>query len=151
MESTIVAVKGNGLEILRPGPVTRDQLKEYGHLVESLGTVNTPGSYPGHYAPKKKLQIIKTDIIDFIPTPGNALLSFRNPSPESVRHFSTLEVLSTSGNLREAAANFYAMLRRLDSSESDMIYAESLPEDGIGAAIMDRMRRAEYGSMNRSG
>jgi len=151
MESTIVAVKENGLEILRPGPVTRDQLKEYGHLIESLGAVNIPGSYPGHYAPKKKLQIIKTDIIDFIPIPGNALLSFINPSPESVRHFSTLEVLSTSGNLREAAANFYAMLRRLDSSESDMIYAESLPEDGIGAAIMDRMRRAEYGSMNRSG
>ena len=78
-------------------------------------------------------------------------MSFRNPSPEIARNFCAVEILSPSGNLREAAANFYGMLRKLDNSKSDMIYAESLPEEGIGVAIMDRMRRAEYGSSNGPG
>ena len=151
MESTIVAVKEEGLEILRPGPVTKDQLKEYGHLFETPATVNIPGSLPGHYAPKKRLQIIDSDIMELIPTPGNALLSLRNPPPEITRQFCVVGVLSPSGDLREAAANFYGMLRRLDCSKSDMIYAESLPEEGIGVAIMDRMKRAEYGSMHGTG
>lgn len=151
MESTIVAVNGSELQILRPGPITRDQLQEYGHLSVALDTVNTPGSLPGHYAPKKKLQIYDTDIMRLTSPLGSALMSFRNPSPEIARNFCAVEILSPSGNLREAAANFYGMLRKLDNSKADMIYAESLPEEGIGVAIMDRMRRAEYGSSNGSG
>ena len=151
MESTIVAVNGTELEILRPGPITRDQLKEYGHLVGSKLAVNTPGSLPGHYAPKKRLQIMELDINRLQPSEDSALLSFRKPTQEIARKFCAVEILSISGNLREAAANFYGALRKLDNSESVMIYAESLPEEGIGVAIMDRMRRAEYGSQNGSG
>jgi L-threonylcarbamoyladenylate synthase len=53
--------------------------------------------------------------------------------------------------MEEAAANFYGALRRLDQSNVDMIYAEALPEEGIGVAIMDRLRRASYGSNHGTG
>lgn len=150
MESTIVAVKGQMLEILRPGPITREQLSQYGHVVTPGEIVNTPGSLPGHYAPKKELQIIKTDIKSFIPPSRAALLVLRTPEPEVAARYDTIEVLSPSGDLREAAARFYGAMRRLDESESVIIIAEALPEEGIGVAVMDRMRRASYGSMHES-
>lgn len=150
MESTIVAVKDQILEILRPGPITREQLSQYGHVVTPGEIVNTPGSLPGHYAPKKELQIIKTDIKTFIPPPKSALLVLRTPEPEVAARYDTIEVLSPSGDLREAAAGFYGALRRLDGCESVIIIAEPLPEEGIGVAVMDRMRRASYGSVHGS-
>ena len=50
--------------------------------------------------------------------------------------------LSERSDLREAAANFFRMLRELDAEKLDLIVAERLPEEGIGAAINDRLRRA---------
>lgn len=149
MESTIVAVKGDSLEILRPGPIAKEQLIEYGHVSIPSSIVNTPGSLPGHYAPKKELQIIESDIIAEINAAGNkrvGLLAFRSPLPSIIEQCTAVEVLSCSGDLREAAIHFYGALRRLDSSQSDIILAEMLPEIGIGVAIMDRLRRASYGS-----
>ena len=54
----------------------------------------------------------------------------------AVRH------LSQSGNLHEAAANLFRMLRELDAENLDLIVAERVPEEGIGAAINDRLQRA---------
>ena len=65
--------------------------------------------------------------------------------------FRVVKVLSSSGDLKEAAANFYSHLRALDESGVEGIYSEALPEEGIGVAIMDRLRRAEYGSQHGSG
>ena len=53
-----------------------------------------------------------------------------------------VEVLSPMGDLREAAANLFSCLHRLDKAELDIIYAEPVPESGLGRAIMDRLRRA---------
>jgi L-threonylcarbamoyladenylate synthase len=150
MESTIVAVNGDSLEILRPGPITREQLSEYGHVSIPSRIVNTPGSLPGHYAPKKEFQIIKSDINSLVNTPDLAqagILAFKTPPEEIAAGCAALEVLSACGDLWEAAANFYGALRRLDQSKADMIFAEYLPEAGIGVAIMDRMRRAAHGSI----
>jgi L-threonylcarbamoyladenylate synthase len=52
------------------------------------------------------------------------------------------EVLSPSGDLREAAATLFAKLRRLDEAGLDLILAEPVPEIGLGVAIMDRLRKA---------
>ena len=56
--------------------------------------------------------------------------------------FARIERLSPSQDLREAAASLYGAMRRLDDSGLDLITAESVPETGIGAAIMDRLRKA---------
>lgn len=146
MESTIVEVVKEGLRILRPGPISEDQIKKYGHIIPVSGIVNTPGSLPGHYAPAKHLHILKKDILGLAPDPKAALLAFSMPPAELLQGFAAVEVLSPGGDLREAAANFYGALRRLDNSKADIIWAESLPEQGIGIAVMDRMRRSSYGS-----
>ncbi len=142
------------MEILRPGPIAEEDLNQYGHVVRMSGRggiVNTPGSLPGHYAPKKELLIVESDIKKVLPKPNTALLAFREPAPEIASRFTKVFVLSSSGDLREAAANFYAALREFDKSEVDMMMAEPLPEVGIGVAIMDRLRRASYGSKHGTG
>ena len=151
VESTIVSIQGDHLEILRPGPITEEQLKEYGHVLSPCGIVNTPGSLPGHYAPKKRLQIIDSDIVSFPKKYRLGLMAFNTFFKEIHREFTAVEILSASGNLKEAAANFYGALRRLDESNVELILAEPIPEEGIGVAIMDRLRRASYGSLHGTG
>ena len=59
-----------------------------------------------------------------------------------VENFVAVRHLSQSGNLREAAANLFRMLRELDAENLDLIVAERVSEEGIGAAINDRLERA---------
>ena len=152
LESTIVAVEEDHLAILRPGPITEDQLIEIGHVLAQRPGVHNPGNRPGHYAPKKELQIIKTDIKSVLSgSKKQGLLAFTPPSAEVADCYAKVEILSRDGSLREAAANFYGALRRLDLSDVDIIVAQSLPCEGIGTAIMDRLRRAEHGSKHGTG
>ncbi|MEI9478417.1 MAG: Sua5 family C-terminal domain-containing protein [Deltaproteobacteria bacterium] len=67
-------------------------------------------------------------------------LAFREPV--GGRAFDHTEVLSRKGDLREAAANLFVAIRRLDALNLDVIVAEAVPEIGLGRAIMDRLRRA---------
>ena len=71
--------------------------------------------------------------------PGEALLAF-GPTPPA--GFAEVLFLSRSGNLAEAAANLFAMLRRLDRPEFSGIAVMPIPEEGLGRAINDRLRRA---------
>jgi L-threonylcarbamoyladenylate synthase len=56
--------------------------------------------------------------------------------------YAATEVLSASGDLREAAANLFGAMRRLDAMGLDFILAEPVPQVGLGRAIMDRFRKA---------
>ena len=55
-----------------------------------------------------------------------------------------MELLSATGDLREAATHLFAALRRLDEAGLDQIIAEPVPETGLGVAIMDRLRKAAH-------
>ena len=68
------------------------------------------------------------------------LLAFTN-SPDDA-DLAAVEILSPTGDLREAAATLFAKLRRLDAAGLDLILAEPVPEHGLGIAIMDRLRKA---------
>jgi L-threonylcarbamoyladenylate synthase len=57
-------------------------------------------------------------------------------------------VLSKKGDMREAAANLFAAIQRLDALKLDLIVADSVPEVGLGRAIMDRLRRASGGGLS---
>lgn len=151
VESTILSLSAEGVEILRPGPITEDQLKEFGHVSRRESFVNTPGSLPGHYAPRKELSILETDISGLVPPPETGLLAFRLPDSAIASRYSSVRVLSPKGDLKEAAANLFAHLRALDEGNVERIMAEPVPETGIGVAIMDRLRRAEYGSKKGNG
>ena len=62
-------------------------------------------------------------------------------SPVDLDGYAVIEVLSASGNLREAAQHLFAALRLLDGLSLNHLYAEPCDEQGLGLAIMDRLRR----------
>ena len=155
VESTLVSLEGTPdqptFSILRPGPITKDQLLQFGHVVIAERIVNSPGSLPGHYSPKKRLHIMDSDI-NLIPEGARVgLLAFTTSFQEKHQEYTAVEVLSPSIDLKEAAANFYGALRRLDQCNVDLIVAQPVPEEGLGVAIMDRLRRASYGSLHGAG
>jgi len=95
---------------------------------------------PRHYAPHTPLKLVDGDEMRRTPMAGKVgLLAFRAaPCPND---FAAVEVLSAEGDLREAAANLFGALRRLDAAGLDMIFAQTVPEAGLGPAINDRLAR----------
>jgi len=73
------------------------------------------------------------------------LLAFTPPA-SGEGDYEVVEVLSSTGDLVEAAANLFSCLHRLDRAGLDVIYAEPVPEVGLGRAIMNRLRKAAGGS-----
>ncbi len=145
VESTIVSLAGEHPVLLRPGGASAEAIEHVVGALERAAAADgnqkspsAPGQLASHYAPRTPL---------FLTTaPGTAsgerigLLAFAPPADE--RPFAAVEVLSSRGSLREAAANLFAALHRLDTLGLDAILAEPLPEHGLGAAINDRLRRA---------
>jgi L-threonylcarbamoyladenylate synthase len=145
IESTIVAIRAGGIHILRCGPITEEQLSEFGKIdnVASAEKVSAPGQLPTHYAPKTLLRLIE-DINSFVPNKNQRIgLLAWNPV-ESWKNFTSVRCLSGRQDLREAAANLFRYLRELDAEDVDLILAEQVPDRGLGAAIMDRLRRAAH-------
>lgn len=128
------------MEILRSGPVTREELAPFGE-VTAPGVVArpvAPGQLKSHYAPRTPLHLAASPQ----PVPGKrcGLLAWQNAVPG----FDIVEILSATGDLREAATHLFAALRRLDEAGLDLILAEPVPETGLGVAIMDRLRKAAH-------
>jgi L-threonylcarbamoyladenylate synthase len=146
IESTIVVVRDGKIDILRRGPVTKEQLLAFGQIevVASREKTVAPGQLPSHYAPTTPLQVIN-DAKSFSTQPNQrcALLAW-NPI-EKDKRFVAVRNLSEQNDLREAAANLFCYLRELDALDVDLIVAERVPDKGLGAAIMDRLRRAAGG------
>ena len=138
LESTVVALADGRATLLRPGGLARAAIEEVtGPLAEAgddHGAPASPGRLASHYAPHLPLRLDATAVAD-----DEALLAF-GPAPlQGAR--ATLN-LSPSGDLAEAAANLFAMLRALDSSGARGIAAMAVPGDGLGEAIRDRLSRA---------
>jgi L-threonylcarbamoyladenylate synthase len=150
LESTIVAPRRGQIDILRRGPVTEEELSAFGRVNVFSGAekISAPGQLPTHYAPKTQLRLIE-DADSFEPKGKErvGLLSW-NAHPSGAK-FAAVRELSAKKELREAAASLFAHLRFLDSLDLDLIVAERLPEKGLGAAIMDRLRRAANRSQDR--
>ena len=129
--------------MLRQGPITTEQLEAFGEVVppQIVQRPEAPGQLPSHYAPSTPL--VLTDDLASFEAPANkrcGLLAWS--STAGVEHFAEIRQLSPRQDLREAAANLFRYLRELDRLNLDLIVAEELPEHGLGAAIMDRLRRA---------
>jgi L-threonylcarbamoyladenylate synthase len=123
LESTIVAGGKEGLRLLRPGPI------DLGLKTQSSGRVEAPGQLASHYAPAKPLRLnaeaAEADewLIGFGSVAGDVSLS-------------------RTGDLVEAAANLFTLLHKADQSGPPRIAVAPVPEEGIGVAINDRLRRA---------
>ncbi|MGB9475675.1 MAG: L-threonylcarbamoyladenylate synthase [Candidatus Udaeobacter sp.] len=147
IESTIVAVHGDRIEILRRGPITSEQLAEFGEIdiVSARKNVSAPGQLPSHYAPKTPLRLIDNSEAFTLPANHRAgLLAWNASNPEE--KFAAVRTLSERQDLREAGANLFRCLRELDQLDLDLIVAERVPAQGLGAAILDRLERASHES-----
>ncbi len=138
VESTILDLTRDPPEILRHGGVTDEALAAVvGKL--ALGHAGgarprSPGRLPSHYATRLALRADATTV-----RPGEALLSFGS---HAITGAAAERNLSATGDLTEAAANLFAMLRDLDRPEYTGIAAAAVPDEGLGRAINDRLRRA---------
>lgn len=144
IESTVIAPHAGTIAILRPGPVTREMLIKFGDTsVRDSRKTEAPGQLPSHYRPQTRLMIAEDITAVSVPCGKRygALLWSDKPFSET---FVESRRLSTTGNLREAAANLFRDLRELDRAGLDYIIAEAVPEEGLGIAIMDRLRRAAH-------
>lgn len=148
VESSVVRVTPSGaLEVLRPGPVTIEQLREFG-VVDVVAPVAStapasPGQLAAHYAPRTPLRLLTE--LPPAPPPGTALLAF-GPLASEAKGFHALASLSAQGDLREAAARLFAAMRELDACGAREIVALRVPDDGLGRAINDRLERAAGGT-----
>ncbi|HEV2186926.1 MAG TPA: L-threonylcarbamoyladenylate synthase [Stellaceae bacterium] len=138
LESTVLDLSGLRPVLLRPGGVTREQLEAVLGPIAAAGAdpaaPRSPGQLASHYAPGVPLRMNAIDT-----EPGEALLGFGPAPPPG---FAEVLNLSPTGDLTEAAANLFAMLRRLDRPEFTGIAVMPIPEHGLGLAINDRLRRA---------
>jgi len=137
VESTVLDLTGERPILLRPGGIPRETLQEHlgpiavARAVE-LGGPKSPGMLLSHYAPHLPVRL-DADLAQS----GEALLGF-GPARDAMLN------LSERGDLAEAAANLFAMLRALDRPTFRGIAVMPIPDHGLGAAINDRLRRAAF-------
>ncbi|HEX7873053.1 MAG TPA: L-threonylcarbamoyladenylate synthase [Sphingobium sp.] len=133
LESTIAAPEADRIRLLRPGPVTAAMLEQATRLPvvggSDHGKIEAPGQLDSHYAPSKPVRL-------------NALAA---ETDEYLIGFGLMPCnmnLSSDANVQEAAANLFAALHLADASAAARIAVAPIPDEGIGVAINDRLRRA---------
>jgi L-threonylcarbamoyladenylate synthase len=143
LESTILTLTGDTPCILRPGGISIEELESVLGPVDIQSGVSripqAPGQLDRHYATLTPLDIAEEGLEEIKPNEKVGLLCLN--FPVSTENFQAVEILSPSGSLREAAANLFRALRRLDRMNLDRIIARPVPQEGLGVAIMDRLRR----------
>jgi L-threonylcarbamoyladenylate synthase len=134
LESTVVALLEGPARLLRPGAVTRGEIEALiGPLAEAEADARrSPGRLTRHYAPSAPVRLDAPD-----PRPGEAYLAF-GPAPAGPMVLN----LSEHGDLAEAAARLFSLLRAADALDPVAIAVAPIPEEGLGEAINDRLRRA---------
>lgn len=123
LESTIIAATGGPLRLLRPGPI------DLGLELAGGGGIEAPGQLASHYAPAKPLRLEATSA-----GPGEWLIGFGAVAGDAS--------LSASGDLVEAAAKLFELLHEADAQDRSSIAVAPIPNEGLGLAINDRLRRA---------
>ena len=133
IESTIVGLRDDGSwALLRPGPITEAQIVEV--LSQPAAgiaskTIEAPGQLASHYAPGKQVRLGATEAHE-----GEFFIGF-GPITGAVN-------LSSDGDLAEAAAQLYACLHQAAEAPEQLIAVAPIPDEGIGIAINDRLKRA---------
>jgi len=139
IESTIIACTDAGPVMLRPGGISRHDIEEtlgrtLGKVADDTDRPASPGRLPSHYAPRADLRLNAQAA-----EAGEALLAF---GPDIPDHTGPTRNLSTNGDVVEAAANLFRHLHELDATGVGTIAVMTVPRQGLGEAINDRLERA---------
>jgi L-threonylcarbamoyladenylate synthase len=136
LESTVVGFEGGRPVLLRIGALPRDAIERligpFAAASDDTARPSSPGRLLRHYAPKALLRL---NVV--APDDDELLLAF-GPPPAGANVLQ----LSATRDLREAAANLFALLREADAKGATRIAVAPIPDDGLGEAINDRLRRA---------
>lgn len=150
VESTILSLAGVTPVLLRAGSITREEIESLIGTI-SIGEKSSnkplaPGQLEGHYAPRTLLQIIDPHAPNrqINESARIGYLGFKNFPTHN--NYTSVELLSSMGDLKEAAAHLFSALHRLDNQSLDLIEVEAIPKSGLGIAIMDRLEKAATGS-----
>lgn len=146
VESTIVEARENEIVVHRLGGTSLEDLKTVcSNIVLQIDHTSNPttsGQLRAHYAPQKPL---------FVSENLNSLAqNFRGKKIAAITFFTTtienadVFPLSVNKNLMEASAQLFKTMRFLDTSDFDVLLAEVFPDEGLGRAINDRLKRASY-------
>lgn len=144
VESTIIGWGADGWKLYRPGGVAVEEIEAcLGTVLPGLASAKSvlpvaPGMLESHYAPRRPVHV--GDVNELLRTVSGQRVGVISFQQDYGAHRN--EVLSPQGDPGEAARNLFAALRALDTSDVDVILAERFPEDGLGRAINDRLRRA---------
>ena len=139
LESTIVAVAGNSVTLLRPGVLSVQVIESacgvrVGRQAADPLAPSAPGQLLSHYAPSAGVRLNASTV-----RAGEALMAF-GPRPPPTD--GPVVNLSVTGDLVEAAQGLFAALRTLDAKGAAIIAVMPIPSHGLGEAINDRLARA---------
>ncbi|OAP38511.1 translation factor Sua5 [Sinorhizobium glycinis] len=141
VESTILRVCENGIELLRPGGLPIELVEHAAGLQVSAPNLSrkvlAPGMLTSHYAPRAMVRLNATRV-----GPGETLLKFGNAIVPGEGACARVFNLSPEGGLEEFAAKLYATLKEADDAGAESIAIVPIPDEGLGLAINDRLRRA---------
>ncbi|MDR1836313.1 MAG: threonylcarbamoyl-AMP synthase [Treponema sp.] len=158
VESTVLDITGNCIRILRHGGAPKEAVENIIGAVQDASLANedtaggfvSPGQLKSHYAPRTPLSVFKREEIIRLPCETSAAYIFFDDSSchtwlmekGGQTRKEKIKVLSPSGLLSEAAACLFDTLHELDNRQFSHIFAQLVPQEGIGAAINDRLERA---------
>ncbi|MDR2964927.1 MAG: threonylcarbamoyl-AMP synthase [Treponema sp.] len=162
IESTVLDLSCEQVRLLRHGGIPKEKIEKLiGAVIDASaitaapeekspnGGLASPGQLKSHYAPRTPLTVFAKEEIQNLPHKENtAYLFFDNASREQFKsNFESdnqynLWVLSSSGNISEAAACLFETLHKLDALGVQRIFAQLAPQKGLGSAINDRLMRA---------
>lgn len=143
IESTIVGFEDGQTIVYRLGGLSINDIESVAGKVElrvnSSSDPRAPGQLKSHYAPRKKLYLQGTEPRDS--NYANAVyIGFDKPNAEVKPENNFL--LSAKGDMNEAAHNLFSALRKTDTAGAEFVIAAIFPEEGLGLAINDRLKRA---------
>lgn len=145
IESTIITLHNEGFEILRHGVITQQEIQEViPYLVKNKKKIThtlAPGMLKSHYSPSVPLYISGEKMPEIKDISQAALLSF---SGENTQGYKYVKIMAPDGDMKTYAAELFSILHELEDLNVDFIVAEPVPENGIGIAIMDKLRKAAY-------
>ncbi len=150
LESTVIDLSGPEVHLLRPGGISAEEISDaLGgtpiHQPDENSEIKSPGQLLKHYAPTTPMRLNAIDL-----APDEALLGFGSLRFMGIRGGGAaldlpddrVRNLSEGQDLHEAAANLFAMIRELDQSGAQAIAVMNIPDQGLGIAINDRLKRA---------
>ncbi len=161
LESTVIKVENDKIDILRPGKITKEQLEEVANQVEVdkhvLGKVGkeeivaSPGMKYRHYAPNTNCMMVYSkneqkmiekinEIAEELEQTGKQVLVFAKG--EHLSNIVAKKKWNMGNNLDEVAQNIFTLLRKVDKEKVDLVLIEGVGEEGLGLAITNRLIRA---------